>query len=79
MKRGAAVKARPVLVIDDDPILCALVDLALSGAGFEVLTALDGLSGIEIARAARPAVILLRRVSFLAPSHDCAKNKYSYT
>ncbi len=59
MKRGAAVKARPVLVIDDDPILCALVDLALSGAGFEVLTALDGLSGIEIARAARPAVILL--------------------
>lgn len=50
---------RPILVIDDHPPLCELVDLILTSAGFDVLTAFDGPSGIELARAVQPAVILL--------------------
>ncbi len=48
-----------VLVIEDDPSLCELMSLVLSEEGFKVLTAADGLSGIELAQAAQPAIIFL--------------------
>lgn len=57
--RKAAVETRPILVIDDDPMFCELVTATLWGIGFEVLSASDGPSGIDLARAAQPAVILL--------------------
>ncbi len=53
------MQTRPILVIDDDPALCELVSSVLTDAGFKVLSAPDGLSGIALARAARPALILL--------------------
>ncbi|MFQ5801865.1 MAG: response regulator [Candidatus Methylomirabilales bacterium] len=53
------MQIRPILVIDDDPRFCELVTDTLSGTGFEVHSAPDGSSGIELARAAQPAVILL--------------------
>lgn len=53
------MKRRPVLVIDDDPRHCELVAAILTNAGFKVLAAPDGPSGIEVARTAQPAVILL--------------------
>lgn len=53
------MQTRPILVIDDDPRFCELVSATLWGTGFEVLSAPDGPSGIELARAAQPAVILL--------------------
>jgi len=52
----------PVLVIDDDPTLCDMVNSVLTIAGFKVVTATDGPSGIELARTMRPALILLDMV-----------------
>lgn len=49
----------PILVIDDDPRFCEFVSAALLRTGFEVLSAPDGPSGIELARAMQPTVILL--------------------
>ncbi len=50
---------RPILVIDDDRRSIELVTAILSVAGFEVRSAYDGTSGIEMARAVQPSVILL--------------------
>lgn len=49
----------PILVIDDDPRFCEFVTDALANSGFEVHSAADGQSGIELARIAQPAIILL--------------------
>lgn len=49
----------PILVIDDDPRFCEFVTEALTDSGFEVHSAPDGPSGIELARVAQPAIILL--------------------
>lgn len=67
METEKANQSRPILVIDDDPRFCAWVTAALTGTGFEVLSARDGPSGIELARVARPAVILL---DMLLPGMD---------
>ena len=48
-----------VLVIDDDPGSLDVTRRALSRGGFEVITATDGLSGLEMARTMRPAAITL--------------------
>ena len=50
---------RPILIIDDDHALCELVASTLSRTGFKVLAAFDGPTGIETARDAHPAIILL--------------------
>lgn len=49
----------PILIIDDDPLCCEFVDAALDRAGYEVVSAHDGVSGIEMARSTSPGVILL--------------------
>ncbi len=49
----------PILVIDDEPDLCQLVGLVLTAAGFKVVSASDGLAGIELAQKAQPTIILL--------------------
>jgi CheY-like chemotaxis protein len=48
-----------VFVVDDDHALCELVISMLSRTGFKVVAAFDGPTGIETARDAHPAVILL--------------------
>lgn len=48
-----------VLVIDDSPTICKVVQLVLTKGGFDVRTAPDGELGIEMARERRPDVILL--------------------
>ena len=53
------MKTHPVLLIDDDEASHELVGSALTSEGFEVIAAPDGLSGIELARAIQPAVVLL--------------------
>ncbi len=53
------VQSHPLLVIDDDPRFCEWVTDALAGMGFEVFSAFDGPSGIELSRVVRPAVIIL--------------------
>lgn len=56
------MRNRPILFIDDDPRAGELVTATLAGADFDVLLAPDGLSGIELARTAMPAVIILDMV-----------------
>ena len=53
------MRRRPVLVIDDDPRSCELITAILTRVGFEVRSAPDGASGIELAGIVQPSVILL--------------------
>lgn len=48
-----------VLVIDDSPTIVRVVQLVLTKAGFDVVTAVDGEAGLVEARARRPDLILL--------------------
>jgi len=48
-----------VLVIDDSPTIVKVVQLVLTKAGFEVITAADGEAGLAAARARAPDLILL--------------------
>ena len=50
---------RPILVVDGDPQSRKLVTAALTEADFEVFSAPDGSTGIELARRVQPAVIIL--------------------
>jgi signal transduction histidine kinase/DNA-binding response OmpR family regulator len=61
---GEIVPAAParrsrVLVIDDDPLVHDYLTLELEDAGYDVLSALGGRSGVEMAAAERPEVIIL--------------------
>jgi signal transduction histidine kinase/DNA-binding response OmpR family regulator len=59
----ARVRALPergtVLAIDDDPLAVDLVKAVLQPAGWTVVSATDGATGIAAARSRRPAAILL--------------------
>jgi two-component system, sensor histidine kinase len=48
-----------VLVVEDSPDIRALVRMLLEAGGHEVLTAPDGRTGVDIARAERPDVVLM--------------------
>lgn len=49
----------PVLVIDDDPVVHDLIREYLGRQGFEVHQALDGETGIKLAKQLRPAAVVL--------------------
>jgi CheY-like chemotaxis protein len=53
-----------ILVVDDSPTICKLVELSLTKAGFRVETSRTGEGGIEAAQAHPPDLILL---DFLLP------------
>jgi len=48
-----------VLIVDDEPDVLELVDYRLSGEGFEVLRAANGLEALSKARCESPQVIVL--------------------
>jgi DNA-binding response OmpR family regulator len=48
-----------ILVVDDEPNLVELLSDYLSREGFQVLTALDGLTALDLARAQQPDLIVL--------------------
>ena len=48
-----------ILVVDDDPNVVELVRLYLERDGHEVLTASDGVAGLEMAREEQPSLIVL--------------------
>jgi CheY-like chemotaxis protein len=53
-------EARPrVLVVEDSPSVRTTVAYILTGAGFDVLTAADGVEGLERIRRDRPRAVLL--------------------
>jgi DNA-binding response OmpR family regulator len=54
-----AIPARPILVVDDDRKIVALVRAYLEREGFTVITAHDGREALRQARAEDPALIVL--------------------
>lgn len=48
-----------VLLVEDDPSIREVTALGLRGAGFEVVTAADGVEGLERWRTVRPDLVLL--------------------
>ncbi len=57
---GSPIPARSrILLVDDEPPLVRLLTGYLSREGYEVLTAGDGLTALDLARTARPDVIVL--------------------
>ena len=54
------VRMKPrVLIVDDEPDVLELVDFVLSGEGFEVIRAANGLEALSKARCESPQVIVL--------------------
>lgn len=50
---------KKILLIDDEPEILKLLAKRLEDAGFEVITAPDGIEGLDKARATNPDLILL--------------------
>jgi DNA-binding response OmpR family regulator len=48
-----------ILVIDDDPDICEIVQVNLEGAGYDVVVAADGASGLATARDIQPDLVIL--------------------
>jgi len=54
-----AFAQRPILVVDDDPDILAVIERVLADEGFAVLTAADGQAALALAQTHRPALVLL--------------------
>ncbi len=76
-------KSWKVLIIDDDPGIVKVMTIALKDAGYEVISALDGASGLDLCAAENPDLIVtdismpgldgievLRRVKQLDPDKE---------
>jgi len=48
-----------ILVVDDEPNLVLLVEARLKASGYEVLSASDGLTALEMAKREKPDLIIL--------------------
>ncbi|MBV8984254.1 MAG: response regulator [Acidimicrobiia bacterium] len=48
-----------VLIVDDDPVVRRMLQLSFESEGFDVLTAGDGLEGLESMRSSKPNVVVL--------------------
>lgn len=52
-------QVKKILIVDDDPLIVRLFSPHLQGAGYEVLSAVDAIQGIQSAIRDRPDLILL--------------------
>jgi two-component system KDP operon response regulator KdpE len=52
-------RGKKVLVVDDNEIILKTVSLKLQGAGYQVITALDGSEAVTLARTQNPDLVLL--------------------
>ena len=48
-----------ILLIDDEPDIVRTLSLRLAPLGYNIITAMDGLIGLELARSEKPDLILL--------------------
>ena len=53
------VPAKKILVVDDNEIVIKTISLKLQGAGYQVITAMDGSEAVALARKESPDLILL--------------------
>ncbi|HUB87780.1 MAG TPA: response regulator [Verrucomicrobiae bacterium] len=56
---GEPTPTRKILVVDDNEIILKTITLKLQGAGYQVITALDGSEAVAAARKERPDLVLL--------------------
>jgi CheY-like chemotaxis protein len=56
---SASGRPKKILVVDDNEIILKTVSLKLQGAGYQVITALDGSEAVAAARKETPDLILL--------------------
>ncbi len=59
MHQGAPDKAATVLIVEDSPSVRRLIEVSVRPLGLRMLSAEDGISGLAMARAELPDVILL--------------------
>jgi CheY-like chemotaxis protein len=50
---------KKILVVDDDPVVIKALSIKLKANGYEVLTALDGGTAVNVVRTQKPDLILL--------------------
>jgi CheY-like chemotaxis protein len=55
----AGAPAKKILVVDDNEIVIKTITLKLRGAGYQVITAMDGSEAVAMARKEKPDLILL--------------------
>jgi len=55
----SSARGETILVADDDPSIVMLLRASLESDGFRVVTADDGMAALDLARAERPALLLL--------------------
>jgi len=59
MMSAETAAAKKILVVDDNEIILKTISLKLQGAGYQVITALDGAQAVASARKEMPDLILL--------------------
>ena len=59
MSAESAAAVKKILVVDDNEIILKTISLKLQGAGYQVITALDGSEAVAAARKETPDLILL--------------------
>jgi len=57
--RKAKVRMRSILVVEDDEVTLRMVDKMLSGAGYTVIQASNGIDALSLARDKRPDLLIL--------------------
>lgn len=48
-----------ILIVDDDPVICALLEAYLVEKGYQTFTALSGKAAIEKVKTEKPQIVLL--------------------
>jgi len=56
---SAPASQKKILVVDDNKVILKTISLKLQGAGFQIITALDGSEAVAAARKETPDLILL--------------------
>jgi len=56
---SAMERVSPVLIVDDDPTVLEMMEVLLSGEGYDVVTACNGIEALDRVNGQRPAVIIL--------------------
>lgn len=59
LQYNRAMSEKPILIVDDERSIVALVQLYLENAGFRVATAHDGPEGVRLIRSLQPALVIL--------------------
>ncbi|TAM38322.1 response regulator [bacterium] len=65
--------AKKILIIEDENELCDLIGLRLERSGFEVITANDGVEGLNKARFEKPDLIILDLILPKMPGEEVCK------